>query len=503
VKKPISLVPLNHISVSLPEKIQVTGSTAVSLARLIGVKDPTVLQAVKMAIDQPDKFGSIVDKTIKGLPVVRKAQGVVNLLNSPHKVDKLVNTMAYTFLESMVNPKKGNKLSDGVKTVNRVHSVLDSTNSALLASLANAIVAKAGKRDPLFAAASFLTIATNESGSNPLAKNSKSGAFGLTQITPVTWRYTVTSSLFQRVQSVLTTSGFTRIAADRLNTKEHHLAHPHQSIDQMKHYSEQFAIAVTLYQSLFNHVLSEFKFSNGHWSPIKGAVNMNQWLKFKAHASYLNSYHMGLQSLISALHINGASFFIKNVKMSHADRIDRDARLLGYLIIDPAFRKAYNDLANAFNDGKFGSMLIGDTMDPYSGLHVASRYNKKRTLKVKGVTTTAIHRGVDIKAAGGVPLYCPFPKGFVTKSGYTDSTGYFVELAADADGDFIRLFHLQKKGHNVGPVLEGELIGHVGDTGHAQAPHIHLEYFTKSGKRRDPGTAPHAWVKLIKTQTLL
>lgn len=497
----VDLPSLNPITPSLgPDLPKLTGTTANSIMQILGISNPSALAYVKMAIDNPDKAAAITQKALdRSLAPVREiVRGVANMVNSPNKLRIQVNKLATTFLSTFGATKTGKLAKKSYNSILRAEDAISHSQPLMLLALGNSIVASVQQRDPAFAAASILALGAGESKGNPFATNPNSSAFGLLGITQPTWSFTLGSSGYKNVNDILDKSGFSRVVSTKLGVAKHVLTKPHSSIAKLEHYAEQFPIAIACYNNTLNHVLARFKFEKGQWIPMNGTILPSQWERFKKLTTHLNSYFLGLQSLISAMHINGVNVFDKAGSFSHIARYNADALTMSYLLVDPVFRSAYAALINNFFSGKLERVSTGDlNHNPYSGVEMFSGYNKKRTLKVKGETSTHIHKGVDIKAAGGTPLYAPFC-GNVVKSEFSDSAGYLIKLVSDVDGGAIVLFHLQKKGHDLGPVDEGDLLGFVGTTGLSQAPHIHLEYYTKEGRRIDPGLAPYEYVKLVK-----
>jgi murein DD-endopeptidase MepM/ murein hydrolase activator NlpD len=84
------------------------------------------------------------------------------------------------------------------------------------------------------------------------------------------------------------------------------------------------------------------------------------------------------------------------------------------------------------------------------------------------------HKGMDIKAPEGTPIMVS-ADGTVTYAGVRSGYGNVVEV--DHGGGVESVYgHMQSISVNVGDVLlQGEIIGTVGDTGNASTPHLHYE----------------------------
>lgn len=95
-----------------------------------------------------------------------------------------------------------------------------------------------------------------------------------------------------------------------------------------------------------------------------------------------------------------------------------------------------------------------------------------------------MHQGIDLVAVPGTPIHA-LSGGRVIHSGW--EAGYGRSLVIDhGNGMQTRYAHcsrlLAKEGSKV---KQGELIAHVGSTGHSTGPHLHLEVIVK-GERKNP-----------------
>jgi murein DD-endopeptidase MepM/ murein hydrolase activator NlpD len=112
-----------------------------------------------------------------------------------------------------------------------------------------------------------------------------------------------------------------------------------------------------------------------------------------------------------------------------------------------------------------------------------------------------IHQGQDISAASGTPVVAP-RAGFVSWRAFqADGAGHYVVLHGDDARDYV-FMHLRagsvvvQKGQGV---AAGEQLGAVGESGHAEGPHLHFEiwpdgwYSSKKSKPIDPMPDLLAW----------
>ncbi len=95
-----------------------------------------------------------------------------------------------------------------------------------------------------------------------------------------------------------------------------------------------------------------------------------------------------------------------------------------------------------------------------------------------------LHRGIDIAASTGTPIYAA-DGGTVTHSGWQGTYGYMVEID-HGNGLRTRYAHASKLIVKVGTkVYKGQHIANVGNTGRSTGPHLHLEVL-KNGVHVNP-----------------
>ena len=96
-------------------------------------------------------------------------------------------------------------------------------------------------------------------------------------------------------------------------------------------------------------------------------------------------------------------------------------------------------------------------------------------------TPRHIHQGNDIMAPTGAPIIAPFDGEAV--AGSSDLGGNSVKVYGA--GGYVYNAHLSAYG-KLGPVQAGDVIGYVGSTGNATAPHNHFEWHPGDGAAVDP-----------------
>jgi murein DD-endopeptidase MepM/ murein hydrolase activator NlpD len=97
-----------------------------------------------------------------------------------------------------------------------------------------------------------------------------------------------------------------------------------------------------------------------------------------------------------------------------------------------------------------------------------------------GAAPPARHAGIDIRAAGGTPVLAA-ADGIVLRTGTQMFAGRLVVIAHDMDRA-TAYYHLSAIQVTAGQaVRRGEVIGRVGATGNATAPHLHFGLCRREG----------------------
>ena len=121
---------------------------------------------------------------------------------------------------------------------------------------------------------------------------------------------------------------------------------------------------------------------------------------------------------------------------------------------------------------------------PVAFRYITSRFSNSRLHPI--LQTWRAHRGVDYSAAAGTPIMAT-AHGVVSHRGPLGSLGTAVVIE-HANGFRTRYGHMSiiASGVNVGTRVEqGQVIGYVGATGLATAPHLHYELW-QTGRAVDP-----------------
>ncbi len=123
-----------------------------------------------------------------------------------------------------------------------------------------------------------------------------------------------------------------------------------------------------------------------------------------------------------------------------------------------------------------------DMIMPVSGAAVSSRFSHSRFHPILQIFRA--HEGVDLSAPAGTPIVAP-AAGTVKSVGRRFGYGLTIELV-HTGGIATRYAHLRSANVKPGQQVEaGALIGAVGSSGLATAPHLHFEVLVK-GTPVDP-----------------
>ena len=107
---------------------------------------------------------------------------------------------------------------------------------------------------------------------------------------------------------------------------------------------------------------------------------------------------------------------------------------------------------------------------PTTGFHLTALFGVPGPYWASGY-----HTGIDFAAAYGTPVRA-VGNGTVVQTGWDDAYGNQVRLKLP-NGDQVWYNHLSAIGVTAGtPVMRGQDLGRVGDTGNAFGYHLHLEY---------------------------
>lgn len=144
-------------------------------------------------------------------------------------------------------------------------------------------------------------------------------------------------------------------------------------------------------------------------------------------------------------------------------------------------------LSGAAHDRQFKQLFaswesLEDDSAPTTSVHIPSRSPLAAMRLTSGygmrkhpvLRRRAKHRGVDLAAPTGTPIYAT-ADGTVGRADWFSSYGLYISI--DHGGELeTRYAHMSKLAVNAGQqVKKGDVIGYVGSTGRSTGPHLHYE----------------------------
>ncbi|MBI3062839.1 MAG: peptidoglycan DD-metalloendopeptidase family protein [Deltaproteobacteria bacterium] len=139
-----------------------------------------------------------------------------------------------------------------------------------------------------------------------------------------------------------------------------------------------------------------------------------------------------------------------------------------------AFRHTTEEGEDGYFDNDGRSLRRAFLRAPLNYRRISSHYSVRRMHPI--LRTVRPHLAIDYAAAAGTPVVC-VGRGTVKFTGWHEGYGNLVEVA-HGNGYSTRYGHLSRipPGLRRGDrVAQGDVIGYVGQTGHATGPHLHFE----------------------------
>ncbi len=184
----------------------------------------------------------------------------------------------------------------------------------------------------------------------------------------------------------------------------------------------------------------------------------------------------------------GDRFFLVYEKIYRDGSFLRDGEIIGATFINQGekfqgIRFDIDDQAQYFApDGR--NMRKAFLRAPLNFSYISSNFNPKRYHPI--LKRVKAHNGIDYKAPKGTPVFAA-GDGKVTRSAYSKYNGHHVFIQ-HANSIVTKYLHFTNRTVKQGQrVKQGQVIGYVGATGLAQAPHLHYE-FLLNGVHRNPRT---------------
>ncbi len=123
---------------------------------------------------------------------------------------------------------------------------------------------------------------------------------------------------------------------------------------------------------------------------------------------------------------------------------------------------------------------------PLDFSRISSNFNLRR--KHPLFDRTIPHRGIDYAAPQGTPVLAS-GDGTISTAAKTEANGNYIVIK-HGESIVTKYLHLSKFGGDIRPgkhVTQGQVIGYVGATGWATAPHLHYEFLV-NGTHKNPRT---------------
>jgi len=139
---------------------------------------------------------------------------------------------------------------------------------------------------------------------------------------------------------------------------------------------------------------------------------------------------------------------------------------------------------NEYFDDEGRSLRRSFKIRPVELGRLSSRYSKRRFHPI--LKTYRPHQGIDYAASTGTPIKAT-AAGVVTRAGRWGTYGIMVSIR-HTKGIETRYGHMSRLADGIKPgttVEQEQIIGYVGMTGLASAPHVHYEIL-QNGRHRDP-----------------
>ncbi len=131
---------------------------------------------------------------------------------------------------------------------------------------------------------------------------------------------------------------------------------------------------------------------------------------------------------------------------------------------------------------------------PLNFSYISSSFNPRRFHPI--LKRVKAHNGIDYRAPKGTPVYAA-GDGRVTRSAYHQYNGHHVFIQ-HPNSIVTKYLHFTNRTVKQGQkVKQGQVIGYVGSTGLAEAPHLHYE-FVVNGTHRNPRTVSLPAVKPLE-----
>lgn len=191
---------------------------------------------------------------------------------------------------------------------------------------------------------------------------------------------------------------------------------------------------------------------------------------FRQYQSYEDSLNDYAQLLKEGL--TGNSHFYDGVWKTNAKTYQEATKFLtGRYATDTKYDKKLNGLIETYDLTTYDKEVAGPQLSKEGYIVPVKNYTISSPFGTRG---GEFHRGLDLAAAQGEPIYAS-KAGTVVKAEFHPSWGNYVAIEHE-DGTTALYAHQQEYQVKVGDkVKQGQIIGYVGSTGNSTGSHLHFE----------------------------
>lgn len=191
---------------------------------------------------------------------------------------------------------------------------------------------------------------------------------------------------------------------------------------------------------------------------------------FRQYKNYEDSLNDYAQLLKEGL--TGNRYFYDGVWKTNAKTYQEATKFLtGRYATDTSYDKKLNGLIETYDLTKYDKEVAGPKLNKKGYAVPLKNYTISSPFGNRG---GEFHRGIDLAAAQGEPIYAS-KAGTVVKAEFHPSWGNYVAIEHE-DGTTALYAHQQEYQVKVGDkVKQGQIIGYVGSTGNSTGSHLHFE----------------------------
>ncbi|WP_373193551.1 glucosaminidase domain-containing protein [Enterococcus sp. RIT-PI-f] len=191
---------------------------------------------------------------------------------------------------------------------------------------------------------------------------------------------------------------------------------------------------------------------------------------FRQYENYEDSLNDYAQLLKEGL--TGNSHFYDGVWKTNAKTYQEATKFLtGRYATDTSYDKKLNGLIETYDLTTYDKEAVGPQLSKEGYILPVKNYTISSVFGTRG---NEFHRGIDLTAAQGEPIYAS-KTGTVIKAEFHPSWGNVVAIEHE-DGTTALYAHQQEYQVKLGDKVEqGKIIGYVGSTGNSTGSHLHFE----------------------------